>query len=166
MVSKSNNIHHKPTRQVGFVLKPHGYSGQFRINLDDDFELKDFLLIEINSKFVPFAIQSYNPDSGLVKLKDFNSIDDIQELMNLPILEVIDQVESEADTLVGYTLVDTISGLNFQITNIVEFPGNTLLEFRHEFKDVLLPFNPHIIIEIEHETKIIKAEFPDGILDL
>ncbi len=166
MVSKYNNIHQKPTRQVGFVLKPHGYGGQLRISIDDDYQPQDFLLIEINQKFVPFAIESFNPDACIIKLSDLNSIDSVQNLLNLPIIELIDRVENNTESLLGYTLTDSVSGQSFEVTNILEYPGNTLLEFRFGFKDALIPLHEDIVTEINHETKTILARFPDGILEL
>lgn len=166
MDPKAINIHQKPTRQVGFVLKPHGFGGQLRISLDDDYEPDGFLLLEINQKFVPFKIQSYNPDSGIVKLHGYDSMEKAQKLSNLPILEVLENEVSNGPDLIGYTLTDTVSGLQFEVSAVLEYPGNLLIEFRHGFKDALLPLHEDIVKHIDHETKQISAEFPEGLLDL
>lgn len=164
---KALNIHHKPTRKVGFVLKPHGFNGNFRIALeDDDFVPKEFLFLEINQKFVPYAIQNFNPDSNIIKLKGFDKIEQVEELLGLPIIEILEQSHEEDTGIVGYILTDQASGESFEITGISYLPNNTLLEFRKEYKDMLLPFHEDLIIEINHETRTILANFPDGILDL
>jgi 16S rRNA processing protein RimM len=165
MTSKVNNIHSKPTKKVGFVLKSHGFNGQIRVHLEDDFVPKDFLFLEINQKYVPFAIQSFNKDSSIMKLKDFDTIDQINEIVSLPILELISKPE-EVDSIIGYTLINNETGENYPITNIIEYPGNVLIEFRNGFKDSLIPFNEDFITEINHSEQKIFASFPDGILDL
>jgi 16S rRNA processing protein RimM len=164
---KALNIHDKPTRKVGFVLKPHGFNGNLRIALDDeDFVPRDFLFLEINRKFVPYAIQSFNPDSNIIKLKGFDKIEQVEELLGLPIIEILEESEAEDTGIVGYTLTDQASGESFEVTGISYLPNNTLLEFRKAYKDMLLPFHEDLIIEINHETRTILANFPDGILDL
>ena len=166
MDPKAINIHQKPTRQVGFVLKPHGFAGQLRVSLDEDYEPDGFLLLEINQKFVPFKIQTYNPDSGIVKLQGYDSMEKAQKLSNLPILEVLEKEHSDGPDLIGYKLTDTVSGQQFDVTAVLEYPGNLLLEFRHGFKDALLPLHEDIVKHIDHELKQITAEFPEGLLDL
>ncbi|MCC6818675.1 MAG: hypothetical protein IT245_07280 [Bacteroidia bacterium] len=163
----ANNIHSKPTSKVGFVLKTHGYSGHLRVEFhENDFDLKDFILFLINDKFVPFRIESFNKNSGILKLKDFDSVDAVTQFLSLPIVELIDVVDSSLPNFIGYNLHDSISGLEYPILNVIDMPGQTLLEFRCQYKDVLLPFHEDIISEINHDSKIIYATFPDGILDL
>ena len=166
MTIKVNNIHSKPTKKVGFVLKSHGFNGQIRIHLDGDFVPKDFLFLEINQKFVPFAIQSFNKDSSILKLKDFDTIDQINELISLPIIEIIDTKPEETETIIGYSLIDNETGAEYTITDLIEYPGNALIEFRNGFKDSLIPIHDDFITEINHGEKKIFARFPDGILDL
>ena len=165
MTSKVYNIHSKPTKKVGFVLKSHGFNGQIRIHLDDDFIPKDFLFLEINEKYVPFAIQSFNKDSSILKLKDFDTIDQINEIVSLPILDLVSKPK-EAESIIGYTLVNEETGQTYPITDLIEYPGNVLIEFRNEFKDSLIPLHEDFILEINHSEQKIFARFPDGILDL
>ena len=167
MSSRAKHIHSKPTRKVGFVLKPHGYGGQLRISLEDDYLPDDFLFLEINRKFVPFPIESFNEEAGIIKLQGYDSLDQVSELVNLPVLELLGETpESDHPDLNGYTLKDLSSGKEFDVTGIVEYPGNLLIEFRNGYKDALLPLHEDIIREIDHENKIITAEFPEGLLEL
>lgn len=165
MTSKVNNIHSKPTKKVGFVLKSHGFNGQIRVHLEDDYVPKDFLFLEINQKYVPFAIQSFNKESSIMKLKDFDTIDQINEIVSLPILDLISKPE-EIESIVGYTLIDNKTGQTYPITDVIEYPGNILIEFRNGFKDCLIPLHEDFVTEINHSEQKIFARFPDGILDL
>jgi 16S rRNA processing protein RimM len=165
MTNKVNNIHSKPTKKVGFVLKSHGFNGQIRVHLDDDFTPKDFLFLEINEKYVPFAIQSFNKDSSILKLKDFDTIDQINEIVSLAILDLVSKPK-EVESIIGYTLVDKETGQTFPITDLIEYPGNVLIEFRNGFKDSLIPLHEDFILEINHPEQKIFARFPDGILEL
>lgn len=164
----ANNIHAKPTQKVGFVLKPHGFSGLVKIEIEDsDYTPKDFILLLINDKYVPFKIESFNPKANLLKLQGFDSVESLNDLIALPIVVILDKsIESDEINYQDYYLVDQISGNQYPITNIIEMPGHNLIEFRVDFKDALLPFHDDIVVSIDHEIKCIYANFPDGILDL
>jgi 16S rRNA processing protein RimM len=151
---------------VGFVLKSHGFNGQIRIHLDDNFIPKEFLFLEINEKYVPFAIQYFNKEASILKLKDFDTIEQINEIISLPILDLVSKPKKEAESIIGYTLVNNETGETYPITDIIEYPGNVLIEFRNGYKDSLIPFNEDFISNINHSEQKIFASFPDGILDL
>jgi 16S rRNA processing protein RimM len=165
--NSSYNIHSKPTRKVGFVLKSHGFNGHLKLSLNDDYSPSDFLLINFNSKFVPFRIENFNPNANIVKLSLLDSIDDVQTLVNADIVDFQSDNESnDDDNFENYTLIDTNTGLSFNVLGIVELPNNTLIEFRHNHSDHLLPFHEDFILEIDHDSQTIRANFPDGLLDL
>lgn len=168
MLNKLNNIHSKPTNKVGFVLKSHGYKGYFKIVIEDDnYEPDKFLFIEINQKFVPYKIESYQAQSDLIKLEDFNSDQAVKEILSCSILQILDDniVDDELN-IIGYQMYDTVSKQTFEITNLDLIPNNPLIEFINGDKTCLLPFHEDIIIEIDHDSKKVIANIPDGLLDL
>src|SRR5690242_17299347 len=111
MNGKALNIHYKPTRKVGFVLKPHGFNGRIRIGFEDDaYEIGDFLLLSINNKFVPFIIEEFNEKGSLVKLQGINTLEQAEELTGLAILDLDEGETQETDELLGYTITDKNSG--------------------------------------------------------
>lgn len=165
--NSSYNIHSKPTRKVGFVLKSHGFNGHLKLSLDETYTPQDFLLINFNSKFVPYRIENYNANANIVKLTLLDSIDDVQALINADVVDFQSDDDIDSDNqLENYTLIDEGSGLSFNVLGIVELPNNTLIEFRHNHNDHLLPFHEDFIIEINHDSQTIRANFPDGLLDL
>ncbi|MDP2176288.1 MAG: hypothetical protein Q8K70_10310 [Bacteroidota bacterium] len=168
MLNKFNNIHSKPTNKVGFVLKPHGYKGYFKIVIEDDnYEPDEFLLIEINQKFVPYQIENYQAQSDLIKLKDFDSDSAVKAFMSCAILTFIDETQIDDEiNIIGYELLDTHSNQRFVITNLDLIPNNPLIEFKNGDKDCLLPFQDELILEIDHDNKLVKAIIPNGLLDL
>lgn len=166
MSEQTSNIHSKPTRQVGFVLKPHGYSGQLRIETDEDFYPDEFLLIAIHGRFVPFRIESEDTGNGIIKLEGINSKEAASVFTGLPILELIEKKVEETPDLIGYTLIDSRTSAQYEITGIVEYPGNILLEFRSKYKDCLLPYHPDLITKIDHRNQTVEAVFPEGLTDV
>jgi len=168
MALKAINIHEKPTRKVGFLLKPHGYKGHIKLALeDDDYEPKDFLLININQKFVPYKIEHINADCTIIKLKGIHTIEEISLFTGLSIVDFINENKKEEGINYNqYTLIDFLTKLEYAITQKIEMPNQVLLEFRNGYKDSLLPFHDDLIVEVNDKEKTITAHFPDGILDL
>ena len=167
MAIKAINLHEKPTRKVGFLLKPHGYKGHIKLSIsDDDFKPSDFLLININQKYVPFKIEHINADCTIVKLKDINSIEAIGIYNGMDVVDFIDENKVEGINYADYTLIDNETKQEFAILQIVVMPNQMLIEFRNGFKDSLLPFHDDLIVEVNDDKKYIIANIPDGILDL
>lgn len=167
MPIKTINIHAKPTRKVGFLLRTHGYKGHIKISIDDDdFEPTGFLLVNINEKFVPYRIENYNDDAGIIKLTNIDSIEAANKIVGKQVLDFVTENDSIDIDFLEYTLIDSETKLEYKITDVVEMPNQTLLEFRNGFKDTLLPFHPDLILDINETKKTITAIFPGGILDL
>jgi 16S rRNA processing protein RimM len=162
----NNNIHSRPTQQVGFVLKPHGFNGQLKIQLDEDYSPNDFILLEIQEKFVPFKIKQLNSAASIITLEDISSIEQAEALCNCKIVDLIDHEQTENNSLVGYKLINHANAESYDITQILDFPNNVLLEFRFGYKDILIPFQEDLIVDIDHEAKTIEMIIPEGLLDL
>ncbi|MEN9345954.1 MAG: rRNA processing protein RimM [Bacteroidota bacterium] len=162
----NNNIHSRPTQQVGFVLKPHGFNGQLKIQLEEDFIPQAFLCIEIQDKFVPFKIKQFNAPAGIVTLEDISNIEQAEALCNCKILDFVDQEQTENKGLVGYKLINHANAEQYDITQILEYPNNLLLECRHGYKDILIPLHEDLIVSVDHEAKTIEMTIPEGLLDL
>ena len=168
MLTKANHIHSKPTSQVGFVLKPHGFKGQLKITLNEDFQPGPFLLISIHEKFVPFSIEQFNPASGIVKLEGVDDLEHAEELAGLEIIQILDELEvNSIPDLHDYTLLDlNHPETDYRVIQTIQISTQVLIEFRHGHKDCLIPMHDDIIVSIDHDLKIISAYFPEGILDL
>lgn len=165
MSLQANNIHSKPTQKVGFVVKTHGFKGQLKLELDEDFIPEDFLLLAINQKFVPYQIESFNDQASIVKLKDIDNEEMASQLTGLDILDFIDEV-LDAVNYNQFELVNLQDNKSYQITNTIEMPSQILLEIRVEYKDVLIPLHQDLGLRIDEDEKKIYLNFPEGILDL
>ena len=165
MSLKANNIHSKPTQKVGFVVKTHGFKGQLKLELDEDFILEDFLLLAINQKFVPYQIESFNEQACIIKLKDIDNEEMASQLTGLDVLDFIDEV-FDAVNYNQFELVNLQDNKSYQITNTIEMPSQILLEIRVDYKDVLIPLHQDLGLKIDEDDKKIYLNFHEGILDL
>jgi ribosomal 30S subunit maturation factor RimM len=155
-----------------FILELKGESCLIRPKKVGDIQVyggeNEEVITHVNNYFNKELIVSPKVEclQSIIKLKGIDSETEASLLSGLSILAFSDEVERDELDFEGYTLTDLLSNTNYTITNVELIPNNILLEFRHGFKDCLLPFSDGIIVSIDHDTQTIQANFPDGILDL
>ena len=73
---------------------------------------------------------------------------------------------SETKQLIGYRLIDINKKHIGEIVNIINNYQQDLIEVMYIEKKLLIPYVDEMIIQINHDEKVIEMELPDGILDL
>ena len=73
---------------------------------------------------------------------------------------------SEIKQLIGYRLLDINKKHIGEIVNIINNYQQDLIEVMYIEKKLLIPYVDEMIIQINHDEKVIEMELPDGILDL
>jgi len=167
------NIHSKPTQKVGFVLKPHGYKGWLRIQIEQE-EIEDivfqsdFLFLELQDQWVPFKIEDYNPNIPAVKLFHLDSETDTTPLLGTSILLFSDLIpeDLEQDSFENYSIYDSDNCFKGVVVSEINLPGHVVLEIKLDSKVYMVPFHPDLVIEIDEETKVLKMKIAEGLVDL
>ena len=72
----------------------------------------------------------------------------------------------ETKQLIGYNLIDINKKHIGEIINIINNYQQDLIEVMYIEKKLLIPYVDEMIIQINHDEKVIEMELPDGILDL
>ena len=133
------------------------------------------ILLRINSSLVPFKIKSLKNQKKNIYRISFNSIDSenkAEKLRNVEIyceknqLSEEDFNASETKQLIGYKLIDINKKHIGEIVNIINNYQQDLIEVMYIEKKLLIPYVDEMIIQIDHNEKVIEMELPDGILDL
>jgi 16S rRNA processing protein RimM len=70
------------------------------------------------------------------------------------------------DDLSGYKVIDIRDGFIGRTTGILEIPGNDLLRVEYREREILLPIQESIILEINPDKKLIRVDLPDGFLQI
>ncbi len=165
-------IHQSEVIPVGVVGKSHGLAGEVNINFDLDIDLEDvsYFVFDMDGILVPFFIETYRFRNDMLALVSFDGIDTetgARALYGKTVYVkrglVPQEVEEESLlAFVGYMLTDshgheigTIDGVDDTTDNILFSVG-----------DHLLPVAALEITEIDHEARTIRAELPDGLLNL
>lgn len=168
--------------KIGNIQKPHGIKGEVVLHFDreiaDDFEGQDTVFIEIDGGLVPFFISTYrfqSLKSALVLFQLAQTQEEIKEIVGKPVfLENKKQAEVESPEmnyldLSGFTLFDQNRNLTGIIKGLIENPDNPLLEIEQdttEKKEILIPFQEDLIIDINESEKWLQMKLPEGLLEI
>lgn len=169
---------------VGKLQKTHALKGELNVMLDIDPEYLEEgnpAIIDIDGIYVPFYAESVRTKgsfSYLVKFEGIYSEFEAKQLVNKTIYarkdklkeymeENYDEDYTLYDDLIGCTIIDSDKG---EIGKVVEIDSNTENElFIVETTDgntVFIPLTEDFIEEIDEESKTIRMNLPEGLLDL
>jgi 16S rRNA processing protein RimM len=66
----------------------------------------------------------------------------------------------------GYLLIDVQNGELGKIDEIYFMPAQTLLEFKFQGNEIMLPCHEETIVKINHSKKEVLVNLPEGLLDV
>ena len=164
--------------ELGYIIKPHGLNGAVSIFLDTDYP-EDYLKMEsvfvnIKQKLVPFFISSIkiNGSKAIVNFEDVNSIEQSEALkgctIHLPesVLPELKGQEFYFHEVIGYEITDLNYGNIGKVSAYYDSSSQVILSVDYKGKEVLIPVNENIIINIDRVKKLINVKLPDGLLDI
>ncbi|MGZ3862471.1 MAG: ribosome maturation factor RimM [Bacteroidia bacterium] len=160
--------------KIGKLSKVHGLKGSVVLQLSGndipDNKKTKAVFIEINQIPTPFFISEIKTagKNMVLTFDSVNTVESAQKLLNCPVLieEKNIQKQEAVKDLTGYRLNDKEKGDLGQINEVVELPGQKLFSLLINKKEVLLPFIPDLVVKIDHRSKIVFYNAPEGLIDM
>ena len=166
-------------RHIGKISKIFGHKGEALIITDRVFpkkiEKEKWLFLLIDGLPVPFLVAGFqlrNETSAIIKFEDLNTNEELEEFIGLDVLAEESKTHKNAKPfgnhfeIKGYTVFDSKFGELGIVRSMLNFNDNYLLQVFKEKKEILIPVNENIIVEINNVSKIIIVNTPEGLLDL
>lgn len=164
--------------QLGMVLKPHGLKGELYISLDTDYpedyqELESVFLLQ-NGKLVPFFIEhiQLKNKEALVKFEDVEDKEGALALrgatLHLPLTELPELTGNQFyfHEISGFQIEDTEKGMLGVVKEVFEAGHQDLIGMDYKGKEVLIPINDNVILNVDRENSLLKVSLPEGLLEL
>lgn len=163
---------------LGYIAKRVGNHGELGFVLDVDngskYQKLESVFIEINNSLVPFFIKKIQVKgaNATVSLEGIDTITRAEELIKkslyLPLtaLPPLKGKKFYIHELAGFTATDKTFGEIGKITEVLDFPHQTILQIRHGENDILIPAKEEFIISINRDTKRIELDAPEGLIDI
>jgi 16S rRNA processing protein RimM len=168
--------------QVGYILKPHGVRGVLKFianyELDDAFLDTNALFLEEGNGNVPYIIQSIEhigKHEYLVKFEDVDDKEAADKLRKKPVSLTEEQyndfvIDDETDAgyanLIGFDLLNQDKQIVGTIKDIMVLPEQELAQIFVNNREVLVPLQDDLILEINEKKQYVQVDIPDGLLDM
>jgi len=164
-------------RLLGSVVKTRGISGEVVIRskitnsgINEDLR---FVMIKIDGLLVPFFIESWqslSKEKIILKLRDTDTREKADKLKDKEIWLPRNKIKNShilpSGDLTDYEVIDINAGNIGRSTGILDIPGNALLKIEYRERELLLPIQKGIIVEINSKKKIIRVDLPEGLLEI
>lgn len=162
----------------GKVTKTHGLKGEITIKLDvanpADFNDLRYLLIEEKGNLIPYFIdyQKISGDKMFVQLQDVKKMDVaitfVGKAVFLPneLMPELDDDEFYYDEIKGFKLVDEAKGEIGEISDVLEYPTQAVIQVMKDGKEILIPIHDDIIKKVDKKAKVLTVKAPEGLIDM
>lgn len=165
-------------REFGIVLKTHGVKGELLIKtvfeISERYELAESIFLEIEGLLVPFFIEEYTVSSNQTIIVKLSFIDNKNKAIRFVDCNVFiektksktPKAEFSTSDLIGFTVLNQ-DGKNLgKIIDFMDIPGNFLITVMFGNKEILVPFNEHVLIDFNKSKKQVVLDVQEGLVDL
>lgn len=157
-------------QKIGFIDKSHGVEGSLKIHLlKDSISLSEMesLFLDLKGNKVPFKLEYVN--GNIIKLLGIDAPEFLVQLKNkglyTPLIE--GELEEELnDGIIGFQVQNQSGEVLGLVKEIEDIPSNPNLIIFREGKDIYLPWNEDLVLEINEKEKKITYQVVEGLLDL
>jgi len=172
-----NNMQKEQCFELGTIQKAKGLAGELVLFLDVDdpseYDNLDAILVETNAQLIPHFITQIRVqgERAYIYLEGIDHVDKAQEMAGrkvyLPLerLPKLPEGEFYLHDIIGYMLIDQNKGELGIVENIYE-SHQDLLVFYYKGKEILIPIAEGIVLNADHDKKVLYVNLPDGLIDV
>ena len=162
----------------GKITKTHGLKGEITVKLDvanpGDFKDLRYVLIEDRGNLIPYFIenQKINGDKMIVQLQDVKKVEQAVAFMGKAVFlpnELMPELEDDDfyfQEIVGFKMVDVLKGEIGEISDVLEYPTQAVIQVMKDGKEILIPIHDDIIQKVDKKAKILTVKSPEGLIDM
>ena len=169
----------KDSIYIGQIAKLHGYKGGVSLFLDvthpEEYIDTETFFVDVEGILTPFFIESFKlKNKGFAAVK-FQGVDTEQNARSLIKKKVylpetehkeLDQSSFYDHEVIGYSIEDIVKGPIGKVTGVADLKLNPLLIIDFNGKEILLPLFDGLIVNVDRESKQLKVNAPEGLIDL
>ncbi len=165
--------------KVGFFRKTHGVFGELVLEFEPQFEnsveIANRFFVELEGLLVPFFVledgfRFKTDNSAILTFDGVESEKYAKRMVGCSVFlfktEIVVMPDELFDSeLVNYLLFDEILGEIGIIDQVDNYSGNIVISVNYKGKELLVPFNEDLIINLDRQNKTITLKFPEGLLE-
>jgi 16S rRNA processing protein RimM len=159
---------------IGRITKTYGFEGAVVVRSESGitgepqhgepvFVVKDGIPVPF------FTRDAYltTPDTLIISFDDYLTPESVTHLKGCEVRAVTGEESGEdLESLEGFILTDTKSGLSGHITGVIRNPGQLMAVAEIKGEEVLIPLHPDLIVSVDRKRKTIRMALPEGLISL
>ncbi len=162
----------------GKITKTHGLKGEITVKLDvanpEDFKDLRYLLIEDRGNLIPYFIenQKINGDKMIVQLQDVKKVEQAVTFMGKAVflpnefMPELDEDDFYYKEIIGFKMIDVLKGEIGEISDVLEYPTQAVIQVMKDGKEILIPIHDDIIQKVNKKAKTLTVKAPEGLIDM
>ena len=164
---------------LGHITRTHGTRGEVIFFLDvdypEDYDELESVFIEIKGDLIPYFIENINiqkDNKAIVKLEDINTIEAAKPLINCALylpddnLEELEESQFYYHEIIGFIVIDQNLGKLGTVKAVYNAETQDLIAMEYEGREVLIPTNDAIVLQVNRLDKALLVNLPEGLLDI
>lgn len=164
---------------LGKILKPFAAKGALLINLEvdnpEDYEEMESVFVLMNGQLIPFLIESIDlkhNNKAVITFPDIDTIDQASILSGcelyqpLSILKPLTGNRFYYHEIPGFEVHDKNHGFIGTVTEVLEYPHQSVLSVSFKEKEILIPVTDEIVTGINRDLKQLYTNTPEGLIEL
>jgi len=164
---------------LGYVQKMHASDGRLKIKLDVDdpqaYSGLDALFIKIGVSQVPFFIEELTLQANglaIVALEDVDNPEQAEVLTGKEIYlprEALPELKDNQfyyHEIKGFNVIDEVHGELGRVEEVLEYPGQDLIQLFYLGNEILIPVNDDTILRVDRVNQKLFVRMPEGLLDV
>jgi 16S rRNA processing protein RimM len=158
----------------GAVQRTFGAQGELIVRLRAETEaiaIKEPVFVIIDELPVPFYFKSFElrgNHRAQVVFDDMESQKLAEELVGKTLWLPGTEKETTASQpdLTGYAVHDRQHGALGVVSGFLDITGNPCLQITYENRELIIPFNEAIVVQINVKKRLLETLLPEGLLEL
>lgn len=158
-------------KEIGYFSKTHGLKGELQLNITCDFDIDNCnaILIKTSAGDSPQFISEFreNKNGFIILLEEIDSIEKAKPFVGKKVTANEEFVfDEETHPLIGFLLIDKRFGKVGVITQVDDTGANPVFNIDHQGKQVILPYNQDLVIEVDEAKKTVNYSAPEGLIEM
>ena len=161
--------------EIGYLSKIIGYKGANLLQVKDGMFVgnPEFLFLQFDLKPVPFKIVQLEdrPNGVMVHFEDVDDEAKAKDIVGRTVWAEEADMEFDEEfvdygLLEGYSVEEVDKGFVGKVVSVIENGPNVVLELEWEGKELMLPFQEDLVLDIDHDNRVISYEAPEGLIEM
>ena len=167
-------------QNIGFFRKTHGIHGELVLEFEPHFEFSvedvERFFVELEGLLVPFFLKEEglrikSGNSAIVTLDLVDTEKYAKRLVGNTVYlyqtEIVDEPEQSLELqFENYLLIDENIGEIGMISQVDDYAGNIVITVDYKGKELLIPYNDELLVEVNKAQKLIRLKLPEGLIEV